>query len=159
MRRLAWAFAGRLCDKYHNLMSWLSYCTTCHRPLLCSQQRTGLRIKRSWVRIPAVVLLRRGWKYAAIQSVSFFKQINGEIIFPKAVAKQCPAKSSTRYRSCPIDISPDIGISLYSEVNIMANKKCCFFFCFFFCCCCCFVLFLNSWDFIIFYHDVSMGLT
>ena len=23
MRRLAWAFAGRLCDKYHNLMSWL----------------------------------------------------------------------------------------------------------------------------------------
>ena len=25
MRRLAWAFAGRLCDKYHNLMSWLSF--------------------------------------------------------------------------------------------------------------------------------------
>ena len=25
MRRLAWAFAGRLCDKYHNLMSWLSW--------------------------------------------------------------------------------------------------------------------------------------
>ena len=25
MRRLAWAFAGRLCDKYHNLMSWLIY--------------------------------------------------------------------------------------------------------------------------------------
>ena len=23
MRRLAWAFAGRLCDKYHNRMSWL----------------------------------------------------------------------------------------------------------------------------------------
>ena len=23
MRRLAWAFAGRLCDKYDNLMSWL----------------------------------------------------------------------------------------------------------------------------------------
>ena len=23
MRRLAWAFASRLCDKYHNLMSWL----------------------------------------------------------------------------------------------------------------------------------------
>ena len=23
MCRLAWAFAGRLCDKYHNLMSWL----------------------------------------------------------------------------------------------------------------------------------------
>ena len=25
MRRLAWAFAGRLCDKYHNLVSWLIY--------------------------------------------------------------------------------------------------------------------------------------
>ena len=25
MRRLAWAFAGRLCDKYHNLISWLIY--------------------------------------------------------------------------------------------------------------------------------------
>ena len=23
MRRLTWAFAGRLCDKYHNLISWL----------------------------------------------------------------------------------------------------------------------------------------
>ena len=26
MWRLAWAFAGRLCDKYHDLMSWLIYC-------------------------------------------------------------------------------------------------------------------------------------
>ena len=26
MRRLAWAFAGRLCDKYHNLMSLLIFC-------------------------------------------------------------------------------------------------------------------------------------
>ena len=25
MRRLAWAFTGRLCDKYHNLMSWLNF--------------------------------------------------------------------------------------------------------------------------------------
>ena len=25
MRRLAWAFAGRLCDKFHNLVSWLIY--------------------------------------------------------------------------------------------------------------------------------------
>ena len=24
MRRLSWAFAGRLCNKYHNLMSWLT---------------------------------------------------------------------------------------------------------------------------------------
>ena len=25
MRRLTWAFVGHLCDKYHNLMSWLIY--------------------------------------------------------------------------------------------------------------------------------------
>ena len=25
MRKLAWASAGRLCDKYHNLMNWLKY--------------------------------------------------------------------------------------------------------------------------------------
>ena len=25
MRRLAWAFAGRPCDKYHSLMSWLKF--------------------------------------------------------------------------------------------------------------------------------------
>ena len=24
-RMLTWAFAGRLCDKYHSLMSWLKY--------------------------------------------------------------------------------------------------------------------------------------
>ena len=29
MHRLARAFAGRLCDKYHNLMSWLKY--PCYR--------------------------------------------------------------------------------------------------------------------------------
>ena len=28
MRRLAWDFAGRLCDKGHNLMSWLNYIKT-----------------------------------------------------------------------------------------------------------------------------------
>ena len=25
VHRLAWAFAGRLCDKYHNFMSWLIF--------------------------------------------------------------------------------------------------------------------------------------
>ena len=29
MRRLAWAFAGRLYDKYHNLMSWFKYGPDC----------------------------------------------------------------------------------------------------------------------------------
>ena len=28
MRKLAWAFAGRLCDKYQNLVSWLIYQST-----------------------------------------------------------------------------------------------------------------------------------
>ena len=25
MRRLAWAFHGRICDKYHSLMCWLNW--------------------------------------------------------------------------------------------------------------------------------------
>ena len=33
LRRLAWAFAGRLCDKYHNLMSWLIWFTGTLRAL------------------------------------------------------------------------------------------------------------------------------
>ena len=36
MRRLAWAFAGCLCDKYHNLMSWLNYEYTSFWVLLLS---------------------------------------------------------------------------------------------------------------------------
>ena len=35
MHRLAWAFAGWLCDKYHNLMSWLHWCVLyAVRPIL-----------------------------------------------------------------------------------------------------------------------------
>ena len=30
MCRLAWALAGRLCDKYHNLMNWLNLCFEKH---------------------------------------------------------------------------------------------------------------------------------
>ena len=31
MRRFAWAFAGRLCDKYHNFMSCLILFPVCYR--------------------------------------------------------------------------------------------------------------------------------
>ena len=31
MRRLAWAYASRLRDKYHNLISWLISCTEATR--------------------------------------------------------------------------------------------------------------------------------
>ena len=37
MRRLAWAFSGRLREKYHNLISWLKYAFGSHRvPYLVS---------------------------------------------------------------------------------------------------------------------------
>ena len=45
LRRLAWAFAGGLCDKYHNIRSWLKYSDSTSRQteqtqirLLLSQQ-------------------------------------------------------------------------------------------------------------------------
>ena len=42
MRMLAWAFAGRLCDKYHNLMSWLkSRCSISLRPFKLSKPWSG----------------------------------------------------------------------------------------------------------------------
>ena len=56
MRRLAWAFADRLCDKYHNLMSWpMWFCITC--PIesysVCSEAviTAGITQNRSWKKI------------------------------------------------------------------------------------------------------------
>ena len=50
MRRLAWAFAGRPCDKYHNLMSWLNYLRDKNKALTSSvfilyQSRKNVLIK------------------------------------------------------------------------------------------------------------------
>ena len=39
MRRLAWAFAGRLCNKYHNLVSWLKYCWKWHNVAKSAMKR------------------------------------------------------------------------------------------------------------------------
>ena len=54
MRRLAWAFAGRLCNKYQNLMSWLisayTHCackkrwTAWYFGLICQSLEQGLNI-------------------------------------------------------------------------------------------------------------------
>ena len=57
----------------------------------------------------------------------FLKAINGEVLlyFTHALAR-CLAKFSTGYRSCPIIISLDIDISLYSDVNLLTNKTCLF---------------------------------
>ena len=41
MRRLAWAFAGRLCDKYHNLMSWL---INAPRAFVCFLSKVGVMV-------------------------------------------------------------------------------------------------------------------
>ena len=42
MRRLAWAVAGCLCDKYHNLMSWLIWATT------RQNQQSGCASSEDW---------------------------------------------------------------------------------------------------------------
>ena len=44
VRRLAWAFAGRICDKYHNLMSWLiSSIDQCLSTINCHDESWNLR--------------------------------------------------------------------------------------------------------------------
>ena len=58
MRRLGWDFAGRLCDKYHNLMSWLiSFhpCTVCGNILIkCYHKKEPGTIAGSDVRPPGM---------------------------------------------------------------------------------------------------------
>ena len=44
MCRLTWAFAGRLCDKYHNLMSWLKY----YIIMLAKFEHVGYLMKTLW---------------------------------------------------------------------------------------------------------------
>ena len=53
-----------------------------------------------------------------------FNNVNCEILlnFPNTLDSGL-AKFSNRCRSCPIDISLDIGIWLYSDVNVLSNKN------------------------------------
>ena len=43
---------------------------------------------------------------------------NTGFLVTRLIFSRCQAKFSTRYRSCPIDVSQDIVISLYSDVNM-----------------------------------------
>ena len=52
LRRLAWAFAGRLCDKYHNLMSWLNFVCLCWDRDQFSTIRHGFSVT-----LPNIVIL------------------------------------------------------------------------------------------------------
>ena len=47
MRRLAWAFAGCLCDKYHNLMSWLKWFIICFNSEPVSEVLSNTKLKMS----------------------------------------------------------------------------------------------------------------
>ena len=50
------------------------------------------------------------------------KSVNGEVsLYCAQTFAKCLAKFSTRHKSCPIDISLDTDISLYSDVNILRN--------------------------------------
>ena len=51
--RLAWPFAGRLCDKYHNLMSWLNYKMKASS-LVCLFSRTHIKDNKQFQKHIAV---------------------------------------------------------------------------------------------------------
>ena len=53
MRRLAWAFAGRLCDKHHNLMRWFILFKTIQIELIDPKGRenTICSMRNSWLEI------------------------------------------------------------------------------------------------------------
>ena len=92
-------------------------------------QRTWLRIKRSWVRISAVIFLvlfffsRLWWKHTAIEKV-FLNTFKGELLvyFPHALDRGLVQVFKWR-RSCPIHIALNIDISLYSVMTILPNKS------------------------------------
>ena len=85
------------------------------------KKRTGLHIKRSWVRITAALFFcRRWWKYTAAQNMSF--SIKSTVKF-YSVFDRGRAQFSNWYRSCPIDILLDNDISLYSDLNVLSNKN------------------------------------
>ena len=95
-----------------------------------------LQIKRPWVRISVsffciFVFLLNILQYK--KCCFFSNKINGEVVskFPQDLNKD--PKISSRFEQrplfffhlkicCPIDISLGIGISLYSDVNILSNK-------------------------------------
>ena len=55
MRRLAWAFVGRLCDKYHNLMSWLNYYRNqLHSLFSAFPRNAALRLNLHWQKVVPV---------------------------------------------------------------------------------------------------------
>ena len=45
MRRLAWVFAGRICDKYQNLMGWLNLFLSDVLYIVCSWQYDGICVR------------------------------------------------------------------------------------------------------------------
>ena len=91
MRRFAWAFAGRLSDKYHNLMSWL-------------KSRISLNSYHIWPLISELLVLE-GWKffpytYKGEHSVD----TNASFLIGSSSNLQITRtgiKSRTRFNSCP----------------------------------------------------------
>ena len=78
MRRLAWAFAGRLCDKYHNLMSWLKWHSEVS--ISVSSFHVLLQTCRLWRRHPP----RRGlsqWAAVSLGKLTSFPRHLISIIF------------------------------------------------------------------------------
>ena len=54
--QLAWAFAGRLCDKYHNLMSWLKFHLTIYCMSISLKAHANTPANRSFSSLRATIL-------------------------------------------------------------------------------------------------------
>ena len=81
MRRLAWAFAGRLCDKYHNLMSWLVLYASCVVCLFLIHLVPFVLLSgHFWYTIVSNLLLTLYWTYPTIYIIA--TEIAGNYLFP-----------------------------------------------------------------------------
>ena len=89
MHRLAWAFAGRLCDKNLNLMSWLFWII---RPMLSDRFSNSCLIKNHFFRNTAVYCKnfskkmdnwKNGCNHLKIWTIWFYHRVMG----PKAASR------------------------------------------------------------------------
>ena len=95
MRRLAWAFAGRLCDKYHNLMSWLSYSNESHgRP---AKAQASLRIRAALPQPSLFAHIKKGSRRRIRPEIRHLAPLDGcTCAFEKKFTEdeKCPRESA-----------------------------------------------------------------
>ena len=80
MRRLAWTFAGRLCHKYHNLMSWLYFNDLGRISIICYIYNSNWNSKfRPITSYRKLYVLKSNIHYREYASVSLYAAVTSGV--------------------------------------------------------------------------------